>query len=80
MCKSRQMSQKELFTHLTINSKLDIAKHDINNYFTIVAKYAYDLNTIERICSLLSIPKPVPRPMLGGGFYLSRLILLHALP
>ncbi len=35
------------FVRSDINEKLDIAKHDINNYFTIVAKYAYDLNSID---------------------------------
>ena len=35
------------FVRSIINSKLDIQKHDINNYFTIVAKYAYDMNTID---------------------------------
>ena len=35
------------FVRSEMNEKLAIDKHDINNYFTIVAKYAYDLNTIE---------------------------------
>lgn len=35
------------FVRSDINQKLDIASHDINNYFTIVAKYAYDLNSID---------------------------------
>ena len=34
------------FVRSLINEKLDIKKHDINNYFTIVAKYAYDLRSI----------------------------------
>ena len=35
------------FVRSEMNEKLAIEKHDINNYFTIVAKYAYDLNTID---------------------------------
>jgi len=35
------------FIRSLINANLQINKHDINNYFTIVAKYAYDLNTID---------------------------------
>jgi hypothetical protein len=35
------------FVRSEMNEKLAIDKHDINNYFTIVAKYAYDLNTID---------------------------------
>lgn len=35
------------FVRSEMNEKLVIEKHDINNYFTIVAKYAYDLNTID---------------------------------
>jgi len=35
------------FVRSEIDAKLDIRKHDINNYFTIVAKYAYDLNTVN---------------------------------
>jgi hypothetical protein len=35
------------FIRSSINETLDIAKHDINNYFTIVAKYAYDLNSVD---------------------------------
>ena len=51
------------FVRSAINEKLDIKKHDINNYFTIVAKYAYDLNTIEynalgvRYKTLVNIPE-----------------------
>ena len=35
------------FVRSEMNEKLAIEKHDINNYFTIVAKYAYDLNSID---------------------------------
>ena len=55
------------FVRSAINEKLDIKKHDINNYFTIVAKYAYDLNTIEynalgvRYKTLVNIPEDEDR-------------------
>jgi hypothetical protein len=35
------------FVRSGINELLNIKKHDINNYFNIVAKYAYDLKTVE---------------------------------
>lgn len=35
------------FVRSEMNEKLAIDKHDINNYFTIVAKYAYNLNSID---------------------------------
>ena len=35
------------FVRSEINQLLNIKKHDINNYFNIVAKYAYDLKSVE---------------------------------
>lgn len=55
------------FVRSHINENLEIKKHDINNYFTIVAKYAYDLNTIEynalgvRYKTLVNIPEDQDR-------------------
>ena len=55
------------FVRSEINENLDIAKHDINNYFTIVAKYAYDLNSIDyndlaiRYKSVVDIPQDKDR-------------------
>ncbi len=35
------------FVRSDINELLNIKNHDINNYFTLVAKYAYDLKSVE---------------------------------
>ena len=55
------------FVRSDINEKLDIAKHDINNYFTIVAKYAYNLKSVDyndlavRYKTLVDLPETEDR-------------------
>ena len=55
------------FVRSEINEALQIKSHDINNYFTIVAKYAYDLGSIDynalgvKYKSLVNIPETEDR-------------------
>jgi len=55
------------FVRSEINESLNIKSHDINNYFTIVAKYAYDLGSIDynalgvKYKTLVNIPETEDR-------------------
>ena len=55
------------FVRSEINEALQIKSHDINNYFTMVAKYAYDLGSIDynalgvKYKSLVNIPETEDR-------------------
>jgi hypothetical protein len=55
------------FVRSEINESLSIKNHDINNYFTIVAKYAYDLSSVDydalavKYKTLVNIPETEDR-------------------